>query len=115
MQENKVIVTPEQDTVISGASAEKDRSQIDGKDNQDLERYVMPGEKVEFKIRGMHCAACVQRVEKKLLNSPGVTRAAVNLATEKAAVEYDSTSTTVEALKKAVFWPDLLHLSPGFF
>ena len=62
----------------------------------------MPAEKVEFKIRGMHCAACVQRVEKKLLNSPGVIRAAVNLATEKAAVEYYSTSTTVEALKKAV-------------
>lgn len=41
----------------------------------------------EFEIRGMTCAACATRVEKALARVPGVTRASVNLATEKATVE----------------------------
>ena len=38
-------------------------------------------------IEGMTCASCVQRVEKALARVPGVRRAAVNLATETAAIE----------------------------
>ena len=38
-------------------------------------------------IDGMTCASCVQRVEKALARVPGVRSAAVNLATETAAVE----------------------------
>ena len=38
-------------------------------------------------IEGMTCASCVQRVEKALSRVPGVRAAAVNLATETAAVE----------------------------
>jgi len=38
-------------------------------------------------IEGMTCASCVQRVEKALNRVPGVRSAAVNLATETAAVE----------------------------
>jgi P-type Cu+ transporter len=41
----------------------------------------------EFEIRGMTCAACAMRVEKALAKVPGVARASVNLATEKATVE----------------------------
>jgi len=41
----------------------------------------------EFEIHGMTCAACATRVEKALAKVPGVTRASVNLATEKATVE----------------------------
>ncbi|QGZ63712.1 heavy metal translocating P-type ATPase [Paraburkholderia acidisoli] len=40
----------------------------------------------ELEIRGMTCAACATRVEKALAKVPGVTRASVNLATEKATV-----------------------------
>jgi Cu+-exporting ATPase len=40
-------------------------------------------------IEGMTCASCVQRVEKALARVPGVRSAAVNLATESAAVEFD--------------------------
>lgn len=39
-------------------------------------------------IRGMHCAACVAKVEQALSQTPGVTRANVNLASEEAWVEY---------------------------
>ena len=39
-------------------------------------------------ITGMTCASCVGRVEKALKKVPGVLNASVNLATEKATVEY---------------------------
>ncbi len=41
---------------------------------------------VDLAVEGMSCASCVGRVEKALLNVPGVSRAAVNLATERAQV-----------------------------
>ncbi len=40
----------------------------------------------DLAISGMTCASCVARVEKALLRVPGVTTAAVNLATERARV-----------------------------
>ncbi|MBU0723679.1 MAG: heavy metal translocating P-type ATPase [Alphaproteobacteria bacterium] len=40
----------------------------------------------DLAIEGMSCAACVGRVEKALSATPGVDRAAVNLATERARV-----------------------------
>ncbi len=39
-------------------------------------------------IEGMSCASCVAKIEQGLQALPGVTRAAVNLATEKAAVNF---------------------------
>ena len=41
---------------------------------------------VHLKISGMHCAACVGRVEQALAAVPGVADASVNLATERALV-----------------------------
>ncbi len=40
-------------------------------------------------IEGMHCASCVQRIEKVLHAVPGVEAAGVNLATQQASVETD--------------------------
>lgn len=41
---------------------------------------------LNLQILGMTCASCVRRVEKSLLETPGVLSASVNLATEKARV-----------------------------
>ncbi len=41
-----------------------------------------------FDVSGMSCASCVGRVEKALKKVPGVLDVSVNLATEKARVEY---------------------------
>jgi P-type Cu+ transporter len=49
--------------------------------------YEVPHERRELAITGMTCASCSGRVEKALAGVPGVTRAEVNLATEKASVE----------------------------
>src|SRR5438132_7093796 len=39
-------------------------------------------------IEGMSCASCVAKIEHGLSEVPGVVQASVNLATEKATVEY---------------------------
>lgn len=40
----------------------------------------------QINIKGMTCASCVARIEKKLLKIPGVTEVSVNLVTEQAQV-----------------------------
>jgi P-type Cu+ transporter len=50
-----------------------------------------PTRVVELEIGGMTCASCASRVEKALAKLPGVARASVNLATERARVESDAT------------------------
>ena len=47
---------------------------------------------LDLGIDGMTCSACVGHVEKALTASPGVLRADVNLATERAAVVIDHTT-----------------------
>jgi Cu+-exporting ATPase len=46
-------------------------------------------QRVTFAVTGMTCATCALRIEKGLKNVAGVSQASVNLATERATVEYD--------------------------
>lgn len=55
-----------------------------------------------FKIGGMSCAACSSRVERGLAGLPGVAKAAVNLATEKASVTYDPKQVSLQELARKV-------------
>lgn len=50
----------------------------------------------------MHCASCVARIEKSLGDIPGVSKVAVNLATEKATVSYDPARVSDSHLASAV-------------
>ena len=45
--------------------------------------------KTDISITGMHCQSCVTLVERRLNKTEGVLNAVVNLATEKATVNYD--------------------------
>lgn len=56
---------------------------------------------VELQLTGMSCATCALRVEKALAAVPGITRASVNLATERATVGIDASFST-PALTAAV-------------
>jgi Cu+-exporting ATPase len=49
--------------------------------------YEIPRERRTYGVEGMHCAACVTRVEKALGEAPGVTGAIVNLARSEATVD----------------------------
>ncbi len=66
-------------------------------------------------IIGMTCASCVSRVEKALRNPPGVLKADVNLATEKATVTYIPGQAgyrdLVEAVRGAGY--DVVEPEPG--
>ncbi len=55
-----------------------------------------------LKIEGMTCASCVARIEKALGKVAGVQTAAINLATEKARVDYDPALTSEGALITAI-------------
>ncbi|OPX43679.1 copper-exporting P-type ATPase A [Ruminiclostridium hungatei] len=54
-----------------------------------LEKETLNNNKVELKITGMSCAACSAKIERRLGKLEGIASAAVNLATEKAAIEFD--------------------------
>ncbi|MBN2100127.1 MAG: copper-translocating P-type ATPase [Dehalococcoidia bacterium] len=61
-----------------------------------------PTKQTSLQITGMTCATCAGTVEKRLAALRGVSRAAVNLATEKATVEYDPSLATEKDLVQAV-------------
>jgi Cu+-exporting ATPase len=56
---------------------------------------------VTLELEGMTCAGCASRIERRLNDLDGV-EASVNLATEKAAVDYDEASLDAGALVAAV-------------
>ena len=59
-------------------------------------------EHLELRVQGMTCAACVARVERKLGKLAGVQAATVNLATERAAVDYLATEVSPERINAAI-------------
>ncbi|MCM3765250.1 heavy metal translocating P-type ATPase [Neobacillus niacini] len=68
---------------------------------KDLGYYVVT-EKAEFDITGMTCAACSARIEKGLNKLDGVVKANVNLALEKATVEFNSSALSAGDIIKKV-------------
>lgn len=64
--------------------------------------YQVIKDKANFKITGMSCAACANRIEKGLNKLPGIYSASVNLVGEKAAVEYDPREVTIEQMKAKI-------------
>ncbi|MHB8155792.1 MAG: heavy metal translocating P-type ATPase [Desulfocucumaceae bacterium] len=64
--------------------------------------FKVAAQRTELKVGGMTCAACSARVERTLGSLEGVFSANVNLAMERATVEYDPGRITPSDLKKAV-------------
>jgi Cu+-exporting ATPase len=64
--------------------------------------YEVGTASIEIPIQGMQCASCVQNIEKALLRMRGVAKATVNLATEKARVEYIPSETNFAEIKKVI-------------
>jgi Cu+-exporting ATPase len=59
-------------------------------------------EQTTLRIKGMHCATCVDTVRDALSSIEGVSDVRVNLATEKASLAYDPRLVSMEAVEKAV-------------
>ncbi|HEU0020779.1 MAG TPA: heavy metal translocating P-type ATPase, partial [Dehalococcoidia bacterium] len=64
--------------------------------------YQVPTSQTTLNIGGMTCASCVGHVEHALARVPGVTAVSVNLATEKATVEYVPGVASLPDLQQAV-------------
>jgi len=69
--------------------------------------YVEPkeeplNERVEIPIEGMTCAACSARIEKVVGKMEGVKSVSVNLATEKAVVEYDRKALKLSSIRQGI-------------
>ncbi|ONK22043.1 copper-translocating P-type ATPase [Bacillus sp. VT-16-64] len=64
--------------------------------------YDVVTKKVEFDISGMTCAACANKIEKKLNRLDGVDKAAVNFAMETALVEYNPDQVSIPDMKEAI-------------
>lgn len=58
-------------------------------------------QQIDLNIKGMSCAACVNRIEKALLKN-GTDEAQVNLATEKARVKYDPSKLSPEKIIRII-------------
>lgn len=64
--------------------------------------YKASMDRVRLDIEGMTCSACAARVEKALKKVQGIGEVNVNIATNKATVEYLSSDVDVSDMKKAV-------------
>jgi P-type Cu+ transporter len=64
--------------------------------------YDVVKEKVEFDITGMTCAACANKIEKRLNKFDGVEKATVNFALETVLVEYNPEQVSVSEMKEAI-------------
>ncbi|MCX7839661.1 MAG: heavy metal translocating P-type ATPase [Anaerolineae bacterium] len=62
----------------------------------------MPTQQITLPISGMTCAACVMHVEGGLKAVPGVVQATVNLANERATVQFDPEQTNINQMVTAV-------------
>jgi Cu+-exporting ATPase len=61
------------------------------------------GQRIDFDVSGMTCAACVRRVERAASKVEGVLSSTVNLATERASIQLSNpTSDRIEAVRKAI-------------
>lgn len=96
------------------ASFVKSARKIQTSDNPVTNEDVMSGrrndhstangaaERVDLPITGMTCAACANRIEKKLNKQAGVETASVNFATSKATVNYNPEKINVSDLIQTV-------------
>lgn len=59
-------------------------------------------DKVSIPVQGMHCAACVANIEKSVKNLDGIVTVSVNLASERATVEYLPSQISIRDIKNAI-------------
>lgn len=64
--------------------------------------YKVVKDKTEFNVSGMTCAACANKIEKKLSRLDGVSGATVNFALESASVAYDPSEVSIPDMKAAI-------------
>jgi P-type Cu+ transporter len=59
-------------------------------------------EDLNLKLKGMSCASCANRIERAILNVPGVVAGNVNFSSNRASIRYDPKQTKIDIITKAV-------------
>ncbi|WP_424237570.1 heavy metal translocating P-type ATPase [Bhargavaea ginsengi] len=77
-------------------------SEVDFEQKIEALGYGVVKQKAEFEITGMTCAACSTRVEKGLSRMDGVASANVNLALERATIEYNPSEVSIRDIIEKV-------------
>lgn len=62
----------------------------------------MKAKQTALKIGGMHCAGCVNSIQKHVTNVDGVAKCEVNLASQKAELEFDPSVVSLQTIEKAI-------------
>lgn len=91
LRETGGVLAAEVNFATEQASVEYDPDQVSISELADAVSgigYKVITEKIELAVQGMTCASCVEHVQKALLGVDGVISAGVNLATERATVEF---------------------------
>ncbi len=55
-----------------------------------------------YSVKGMHCASCAAIITKKLSKVEGIAEVSVNLATERAKLEFDGSALSAEAVNDVI-------------
>ncbi len=71
-------------------------------ENAGYEMEDPKNDSITFQIGGMHCTGCSSAVEKAILKQDGVVSANVNLAAEKAFVDFDSSIISTDQIKESI-------------
>ena len=65
-------------------------------------RDITTPKRTVIKIGGMHCAGCVTAIQGYVSDLPGINKIEVNLANEKATLEYDESKIRLNTIEKAI-------------
>jgi len=77
----------------------------------DQKAKIFETEKISLPVEGMTCASCVSRVEKSISKIEGVSDVVVNLATEQATINIDTSIAELDSIKETVRLSMSLHRS----
>jgi Cu+-exporting ATPase len=100
--EANVNLSNEKATVKYNNSSVTIKEIVDNIKKLGYEAYPVTLERITLPIGGMSCASCVRRIEQGLQKLDGIASVTINLATEKATVEYDSDIISLADIKAKV-------------
>ena len=89
----------------SGRTVEKLSGDVEAIEAERPDKMTVPDQKIvvkQYPVTGMSCASCASNVESRLNGQTGVIKAAVNLASQMATIEYNPSLIKPESLKESI-------------
>ena len=87
---------------MSGAQPTKKERFKANHTNRNNSSITTATKRTAIKIGGMHCAGCVNAIQGYVSDLSGVNKVEVNLANEKAVLEYNPSEIKLDTIEKAI-------------